>query len=196
MTGVVQWLRLALSKGPNWGGISRHTWGRKQIEFPKHSVTCYLLTRRIILWVADCVSRFIGYYIRRCLQSLKTFPITSHEPANSSGSSSAPSWRKPLLRIFRDELLFQTAMTTPPAYIISAIHCWSVRCQDICISTDRCLVVTITPLFRWQRVFWLQNSWEHFGWTRGYIILSVAWQWVFHALGNSAFQTTCHNSVF
>jgi hypothetical protein len=33
------------------------------------------------------------------------FPITSHEPATSSGSSSVPSWRKPLLRIFRDELL-------------------------------------------------------------------------------------------
>jgi hypothetical protein len=68
-------------------------------------VTCYLLTRRIICGLRFFVSRFIGYYIRRRLQSLITLPITSHEPATSSGSSSAPSWHKPLLRIFRDELL-------------------------------------------------------------------------------------------
>jgi hypothetical protein len=34
---------------------------------------------------------------------------------------------------------------------------------------------------------------------RGYIILmdyvSVAWQWIFPALGNSGFQTTCHNII-
>jgi hypothetical protein len=40
------------------------------LEFLFLIVTCYLLTRRIILWVADFVSRFIGYYIRRRLQSL------------------------------------------------------------------------------------------------------------------------------
>jgi hypothetical protein len=33
----VQWLRLALSKGPNWVGVfsPTFTWGRKQIQFPK-----------------------------------------------------------------------------------------------------------------------------------------------------------------
>jgi hypothetical protein len=36
------------------------------------------------LWVADFLSRFIGYYIRRSLQSLITFPITSHKPVSSS----------------------------------------------------------------------------------------------------------------
>jgi hypothetical protein len=46
-----------------------------------------------------------------------------------------------------------------------------------------------TPLF----LPCLQNSLEHFSCIRGYIILSVAWQWIFPSLGNSAFQTTCHN---
>jgi hypothetical protein len=32
----VQWLRLALSNGANWVGVScPHTWGRKHIQFPK-----------------------------------------------------------------------------------------------------------------------------------------------------------------
>jgi hypothetical protein len=52
-----------------------------------------------------------------------------------------------------------------------------------------------TPLFRLPMLPCLQNSWENFSCIRGYIILSVAWQWVFTALGNSAFQTTCH-SIF
>jgi hypothetical protein len=39
MIGVVQWLRLALSKGPNWVVVfSPFTWGRKQIQFPKRRV--------------------------------------------------------------------------------------------------------------------------------------------------------------
>jgi hypothetical protein len=160
-------------------------------------VTCYLLTRRIICGLRIFYLDLLDLH-RRSLQSLITLRITSHEPATSSGSSSAPCWRKPLLRIFRDELL---VMTIPdccdnqplPAYLISAIHCWSVRCQDICISTNRCLVVTITPLFRLPMLPCLQNCLEHFSCIRGYIILSVAWQWVFLALGNSAFQTTCHN---
>jgi hypothetical protein len=39
-TSPVQWLRLALSKGPNWLGTnpSPLTWGRKQIQFPKRYV--------------------------------------------------------------------------------------------------------------------------------------------------------------
>jgi hypothetical protein len=58
------------------------------------------------LWVADFCISIYWIYIRWCLQSLMTFPITSHKPATSSGSQSAPSWRKPHLRIFRDELLW------------------------------------------------------------------------------------------
>jgi hypothetical protein len=38
--GTIQWLRLALSKGPNWVGVfsPTFTWGRKQIKFPKRRV--------------------------------------------------------------------------------------------------------------------------------------------------------------
>jgi hypothetical protein len=41
--GRIQWLRLALSKGPNWVGVffTHHppfTWGQKQIQFPKRRV--------------------------------------------------------------------------------------------------------------------------------------------------------------
>jgi hypothetical protein len=36
---VVQWLNLALYKGPKWVGIfTPFTWGRKQIQFPKRRV--------------------------------------------------------------------------------------------------------------------------------------------------------------
>jgi hypothetical protein len=49
-----------------------------------------------------------------------------------------------------------------------------------------------TPLFWLPRLFCLQKSWEQFRRIRGYIIL-IAWQWISRALGNSAFQTTCHN---
>jgi hypothetical protein len=56
-----------------------------------------------------------------------------------------------------------------------------------------------TPLFLLPRLFCLQNCWEQFSCIRGYIILvnyvSVAWQWIFPALGNSAFQTTCHSII-
>jgi hypothetical protein len=40
--GRGQWLRLALSKGPNWVGVffpPFFTWGRKQIQFPKRRVS-------------------------------------------------------------------------------------------------------------------------------------------------------------
>jgi hypothetical protein len=37
-----------------------------------------------------------------------------------------------------------------------------------------------TPLFWLPLLPCLQNSWEHFSCIRGYLILSVAWQWVFH----------------
>jgi hypothetical protein len=91
-----------------WGHTKQtgnHNFWELLSDWVEHIVMCYLLTRRIINWVADFLSQFIGYYIRRCLQSLITFPITPHEPTTTSGSSSAPSWHKPLLSIFRDELL-------------------------------------------------------------------------------------------
>jgi hypothetical protein len=73
-------------------------------------VTCYLLTRRVIYCgLRISVSRFIGYYIKRSYNHLITLPITSHEPAASSGSSSAPNWRKPPLSIFLDELLLMSS---------------------------------------------------------------------------------------
>jgi hypothetical protein len=74
-------------------------------------------------------------------------------------------------------------------FIISAINCWSVRCNDICMLTDRYPVVTI----------------PHCSGCRGYLayrtfgsnlVVSVAWQWIFPALGNSAFQTICHIAPF
>jgi hypothetical protein len=38
-----QWLKLALSKGPNKVGVSSLTWGWKQIRFPK----------RCVLWILE-----------------------------------------------------------------------------------------------------------------------------------------------
>jgi hypothetical protein len=35
---VIEWFRLALSKGPNWVVSCPLTWGRKQIQFPKRCV--------------------------------------------------------------------------------------------------------------------------------------------------------------
>jgi hypothetical protein len=127
-------------------------------------VTCYLLTRRIISGLQIFVSRFIGYYIRRCLQSLIT----------SSGVNY--SWG--------------TAVTT----LIP--DCCDNQClTHFIVLTDRYWVVTITQLFWLPMLPCLQNCWEHFSCIRGYIILSVAWQWVFLALGNSAFQT-CNIAPF
>jgi hypothetical protein len=44
LTEVVQWLRLALSKGPNWVGVFSppFSWGWKQFQFPKHRVFYFL----------------------------------------------------------------------------------------------------------------------------------------------------------
>jgi hypothetical protein len=128
------------------------------------------------------------------------------------------SYDKLLSPTVRDELLFQTAAIdsyhqtaladsngrplrnqSSTAFIISVINCWSICCHDICVLTDRYWVATIPQLFWLPRLFCLQNCWEQFSCIRGYIILmnyiSVAWQWVFPALGNSAFRTTCHNSM-
>jgi hypothetical protein len=55
------------------------------------------------MWVADFMLDLLDTRQAE-LQSLITLLIASHEPTTSSGSSSVPSWRKPLLRIFRNEL--------------------------------------------------------------------------------------------
>jgi hypothetical protein len=52
----ITWLRLALSKGPNWVGVfsPTFTWGRKQIQFPKHRIfwnTGRWKKSRKILWI-------------------------------------------------------------------------------------------------------------------------------------------------
>jgi hypothetical protein len=73
MTGVVPWLRLALSKGPNRVGISPHTWGRKQIQFPKRTMDtvqkpnnseCHTLSEpfRIYLFVLLTVTPYLHRY--------------------------------------------------------------------------------------------------------------------------------------
>jgi hypothetical protein len=53
---LIQWLRLALSKGPNWVGVfsPTFTWGRKHIQFPKRRVfwnTRQWKKSRNILWI-------------------------------------------------------------------------------------------------------------------------------------------------
>jgi hypothetical protein len=74
------------------------------------------------------------------------------------------------------------------AFIASAISCWSVRCHDICVFTDRDLVVTIPHCFGCQGYFAYRT-------VESNLVVSVAWQWIFSTLDNSAFQTTCHNIV-
>jgi hypothetical protein len=207
-------------------------------------VTCYLLTRRIIHGLRILYLDLLDVHQAE-LQSLITFPITSHKSVTSSGSSFVLNWRKLFLMSFRDELLCRTAMANScgellrnlslslnlslilrptvsrqvclgikhpsgaydqificlwqlrpcfcgrplgpspfrlvtifyclwfetslfvasydlhgggirprlhtgllrnqslTAFIISAINCWSVRCHDICVLTDRYLVATI-----------------------------------------------------
>jgi hypothetical protein len=70
-------------------------------------VMCYLLTRRIICGLRILYLDLLDIHQAE-LQSLITFPITSHEPATSSGSSFVLNWRKLFLRSFRDELLCRT----------------------------------------------------------------------------------------
>jgi hypothetical protein len=68
-TTNLKWLRLALSKGPKRVGVSFLTWGRKQVQFPKHSVYQYLESRTM-----DKVqkpSNSVLYTIVRNLQILR-----------------------------------------------------------------------------------------------------------------------------
>jgi hypothetical protein len=66
------------------------------------------------------------------------------------------------------------------------INCWSVRCHDTCMLTDCYQVATIPPLF------WLPGylAYRTVG---SNLVVSVAWQWLFSTLDNSASQTTCHS---
>jgi hypothetical protein len=75
-----------------------------------------------------------------------------------------------------------------PAFITLGINCWSVRCHDTCMLTNRYQVVTIPPLFRFPGYI----AYRTFG---SNLFVSVAWQRLFLALGNSAFPTTCHNII-
>jgi hypothetical protein len=68
-------------------------------------VTCYPDNTSSNLWVADFVSQFIGSSPSGITITHNTSNLISHKPVTSSGSEFAPSWRKPLLRSFRDELL-------------------------------------------------------------------------------------------
>jgi hypothetical protein len=72
------------------------------------------------------------------------------------------------------------------AFITSAINCWSVCCHDTCMFTDRYLVVTIPHCFGYQ-------GYSAYRTVESNLVVSVAWQWLFSALDNLTFQTTCHN---
>jgi hypothetical protein len=58
------------------------------------------------------------------------------------------------------------------AFIASAIDCWSVRCHDICVFTDRylLLVVTIPHCFGCKGYFAYTTIESN-------LVVSVAWQW-------------------
>jgi hypothetical protein len=109
------------------------------------------------------LSRFIGS-ISGGVKSLITLPITSHELATSSGSSSAPSWRKPPLWSFRDELLVMNCygellIQTPMTKLLGRAP--FTDCPDELLRPDsfgetpmtncsgelRCLVATIPHCF-------------------------------------------------
>jgi hypothetical protein len=114
--------------------------------------------------------------------------------------SSPPTTRRVTVEVF-DPASTRVAFDNQPfaAFIISVINFWSVRFHDICVHTDRYFVATFPHCFG-GRLPCLQNCWEQLSCFRGYIILmhylSVAWQWIFPALRNSAFQTTCHIASF
>jgi hypothetical protein len=82
---------------------------KRPLRRPRHIwndiVTCYLLPRRIIMWVTDFLSRFIGSYIRRSYNHLITLLITLTIP-NSCGEL--------LSRTVKDEFLIQTFSADSP----------------------------------------------------------------------------------
>jgi hypothetical protein len=117
-----------------------------------------------------------------------TSNLISHKPVTSSGVNY--SWGTSVTNCCVEllvmnscgELLRNQSLT---AFIISAINCWSVRCHDICVLTDCYLVVTIPHCFGYRGYLAYRTVGSN-------LVVSVAWQWIFPACGNSAFQTTCH----
>jgi hypothetical protein len=127
-------------------------------------VTCYLLTRRIINWVADCFISIYWIYIRRSLQSLITLLITSHEPATSSGMNY--SWGTLIPDCFCTlpwpDCCYNQCLAP---YIVSVIHCcqllvcslpWYMRFYRPLLSCNN------TPIVPVARLPCLQNCWKQF----------------------------------
>jgi hypothetical protein len=144
----------------------------------------------------SCISIYWIYI--RSLQSLITFPITSHIPVTSSGSSFVLNWRKLLLWSFCDELLWWTAMANSYSRLLwqSTLHClYNLSDQLLFCSLPRymrayrpLLSCNNSPLFRLRGYLAYRTVGSN-------LVVSVAWQWIFPALGNSAFQTTCHSII-
>jgi hypothetical protein len=91
-------------------------------------------------------------YIRRCLQSLITFPITSHKPVTSSGVSY--SWGASVTNSC-GELLLQTAMTDSYSRLLRRNCCRTPMTNCSCrllLRTDRDELLFQTPTTRlpWQ----------------------------------------------
>jgi hypothetical protein len=134
------------------------------------------------LCVADFMSQFIGYTPSGITVTHNTSNLISHKPVTSSGFDLSwaginYSWETSVANCCDNRPL--------TAFIASAIN-WSVRWHDICVFTDRYLVVTIPHCFGCQGYFAYRT-------VESNLVVSVAWQWLFSVLDNSAVQTTCHN---
>jgi hypothetical protein len=122
-------------------------------------------------------------YIRWCLQSLITFPIISHKPVTSSGSSLVLNWRKLFVTNCCVELLvvnsyYRLLWSTPMANccvelllqttsIINPSCFYNLGDQLLVCSLPRymhfyrpLLSCNNTPLFWLPELFCLQNCWE------------------------------------
>jgi hypothetical protein len=144
------------------------------------------------LWVADFISRFIGCTPNGITIAYYTSNLIPHEPATSSGMNY--SLRTAVTNCCV-ELLWQTPIAdfldnqSFTAFITLAINCWSVRCHDTYMFTDRYLGARIPHCFGCR-------GYSAYRTVESNLVVSFAWQWIFPALGNSAFQTTCHIAPF
>jgi hypothetical protein len=157
-------------------------------------VTCYLLTRRIIcglrivyLDLLDITSGGVYNHLKRFQlhHTNQQLLLVLHLPqagANHSWRTAVSncSWWVHIPDCFNNQSF--------PAFITLGINCWSVRCLDTCMLTDRYEVATIPPLFRLPGYLAYRTVGSN-------LVVSVAWQWLFSTLDNSAFQTTCHNTI-